>query len=187
MTEESVLCLEMAGESMQNALSHLDKEFAKIRAGKASPAMLDGVRVDNYGALAPISQVASISTPDARLITIQPWDKNMLSTIEKAIMAANLGFNPQNDGVIIRIVVPPLTEERRRDLVKKARIESENAKVSIRNIRRSANEEAKGLEKEGVSEDEVKLLQIKIQELTDSSIVKVDKMIVVKEKDIMTV
>jgi ribosome recycling factor len=187
MTEESVLCLEMAGESMQNALSHLDKEFAKIRAGKASPAMLDGVRVDNYGALAPISQVASINTPDARLITIQPWDKNMLNPIEKAIMAANLGFNPQNDGIIIRIIVPPLTEERRRDLVKKARIESENAKVSIRNIRRSANEEAKGLEKEGVSEDEVKLLQIKIQEITDASIAKVDKMIEAKEKDIMTV
>lgn len=187
MTEESVLCLEMAGESMQHALSHLDKEFVKIRAGKASPAMLDGVRVDNYGALTPVSQVSSINTPDARLITIQPWDKNMLGPIEKAIMAANLGFNPQNDGIIIRIIVPPLTEERRRDLVKKARTEAENAKVSIRNIRRSANEEAKALEKEGVSEDEVKLLQTKIQELTDASIAKVDKMIEAKEKDIMTV
>jgi ribosome recycling factor len=187
MTEESVLCLEMAGESMQNALNHLDKEFSKIRAGKASPAMLDGVRVDNYGVISPINQVASINTPDAKLITIQPWDKNMLSVIEKAIMAANLGFNPQNDGIIIRVIVPPLTEERRRDLVKRARIEGENAKVAIRNIRRSANEEAKALEKEGVSEDEVKLLQAKIQELTDSMISKVDKMLEVKEKDIMTV
>jgi ribosome recycling factor len=187
MTEESLLCLEMAEENMQHALSHLDKEFAKIRAGKASPAMLDGVKVDNYGVLSPISQVSSINTPDARQITIQPWDKNMLSAIEKAIMAANLGFNPQNDGIIIRIPVPPLTEERRRELVKRARTESENSKVAIRNIRRNANEEAKALEKEGVSEDEVKLLQTKIQELTDAMITKVDKMIEAKEKDIMTV
>jgi ribosome recycling factor len=187
MTEESVLCLEMAGESMNNALNHLDKEFAKIRAGKSSPAMLDGVKVDNYGTLAPINQVASINTPDARLITIQPWDKNMLVAIEKAIMAANLGFNPQNDGIIIRVAVPPLTEERRRDLVKRAKTEAENARVAVRNIRRNANDEAKSLEKEGVSEDEVKLLQTKIQELTDSIIAKVDKLLEAKEKDIMTV
>lgn len=187
MTEESLFVLDMAKENMANAVAHLERELVKIRAGKASPQMLDSVRVDNYGMLSPINQIANINTPDPKLIVIQPWDKNMIQPIEKAILAANLGFNPQNDGQIIRIPVPPLTEERRRELAKRAKTEAENAKIAIRNDRRSAMEEAKALEKQGIPEDEVKLLQAKIQEATDAFIAKVDKIYEAKEKDIMTV
>jgi ribosome recycling factor len=149
--------------------------------------MLDGVFVENYGAMMPLNQVSTITTPDPRTITLQPWDKNLLHPIEKAIMNANLGFNPQNDGVLVRINVPVLTEDRRKDLVKRAKAEAEFAKVGIRNVRRSSNEEAKKLEKEHVSEDEIAELQEKIQNLTNKFIEKVDKILEIKEKDIMTV
>ena len=143
MSEESEFCLEEAREGMLNALVHLEKELQKVRAGKASPQMLEGVKIDYYGVLTAIDQTANISTPDPRQIIVQPWDKSVLGLIEKAILAANLGFNPKNEGEILRISVPSLTEERRRDLVKKARSEAENAKISIRNIRRLANDTAK--------------------------------------------
>lgn len=187
MTEESDMLLEMTEEGMQQALDHLDKEFHKIRASKANPAMLDGVKVEVYGSNMPLNQVANINTPDPRTLTVQPWDKNNLSLIEKAIINSNLGFNPMNDGVLIRINVPILTEERRLDLVKRAKAEAENGKIGIRNHRRSAMEDAKALEKDGVSEDEVKLLQDKIQNLTNTYIEKVEKAFSEKEKDITTV
>jgi len=187
MNEETEFALEEAREGMQLAVSHLEKEFQKIRAGKASPMMLEGVKIDYYGAMTPIEQTANISTPDARQIIVQPWDKSVLGLLEKAIMAANLGFNPKNEGEILRIVVPPLTEERRRDLVKKAKMEAENAKISIRNIRRSANETAKNLKKDGTPEDDVTKLEADIQKITDEFISEVDKFLEVKEKDIMTV
>ncbi|HOI88507.1 MAG TPA: ribosome recycling factor [Lentimicrobium sp.] len=187
MNEEVRFILDEAEESMQNALVHLEKEFHKIRAGKASPAMLEGVRVDYYGTMSPLDQISNINTPDPRQIIVQPWEKSMLAPIEKAIMAANLGFNPQNNGEVLRIIVPPLTEERRKDLVKKVKAEVENAKVTVRNMRRSALDSGKKLEKEGVPEDEIKQLEKEIQQLTDKYIEKVDKLFELKEKDIMTV
>jgi ribosome recycling factor len=187
MTEETEFCLEEAKEGMQNAVIHLEKEFQKLRAGKASPQMLEGVKVDYYGVMTPIEQTANISTPDARQIIVQPWDKSVLGLIDKAIQAANLGFNPKNEGEILRIQVPPLTEERRRDLFKRAKNEAENARISIRNIRRIANDTAKNLKKEGVPEDEVDKLELDIQKLTDDHISKIDKILDQKEKDIMTV
>jgi len=187
MNEEVSFVIDEAAEGMNNALVHLDKEFQKIRAGKASPAMLEGVRVDYYGNMTPIDQVSNINTPDPRQIIVQPWEKSMLGPIEKAIMAANLGFNPQNNGEVLRISVPPLTEERRKDLVKKAKAEVESAKVTIRSIRRSALDSGKKLEKEGVPEDEIKQLEKEIQALTDKFTEKADKLFEHKEKDIMTV
>ncbi len=176
-----------AKASMEKAIAHTDSELNKIRAGKASPSMLDDIVVEYYGTPTPLSQVGSVNTPDARTIVIQPWEKSLLGPIEKAIMEANLGVNPQNDGVIIRINVPPLTEERRRDLVKKAKAEAESGKVAVRNIRKDANEKIKKLKSEGVSEDEIKTGEAEVQKLTDSYIVKVDQLADAKEKDIMTV
>ena len=147
MTEGSQLCLEEAKEGMEKALSHFKKELQKLRAGKANPVMLEGVKVDYYGTETPLNQVSNVSTPDPKTITIQPWEKAMISPIEKAIMAANLGFNPQNDGSTIRIPIPPLTEERRMDLVKKVKEFAEDTKVGIRSSRKIANDEAKTLEK----------------------------------------
>lgn len=187
MNEDAQFCLQETEEGMDKVISHLEKEFNKLRAGKANPQMLEGIKIEYYGATTPIEQAANITTPDPRQIIVQPWDKSILPEIDKAIRAANLGFNPKNEGEILRIVVPPLTEERRRDLVKKAKTEAENAKVSIRNLRRTANEMAKDLEKEGLPEDESKKLQDEIQKLTDSYIEKVDKHLALKEKDIMTV
>lgn len=187
MTEEAEFVLDAANESMEHAITHLDREFQKIRAGKANPVMLNGVIVDYYGSHVPIEQTANINTPDPRQIIVQPYDKSSIHAIEKAIMAANLGFNPQNEGEIIRINVPPLTEDRRKDLVKRAKTEAEDAKVSIRNARRHANDEARKLEKDGLPEDETKRLVEKIQELTDKYIQKVDKTFELKEKDILTV
>lgn len=187
MNEEAQFVLDEAAEGMQNALKHFEHELHKIRAGKANPQMLESVKIDYYGTITPIDQVSNINTPDPRQIIVQPWDKSMLSVIEKAILIANLGFNPQNNGEILRILVPQPTEERRRDLVKIARNETENAKIAIRNIRRSANETAKKLEKAGIPEDEVKLLEKEIQLLTDKHIARVDQMMDVKEKEIMTV
>jgi ribosome recycling factor len=187
MSDEVEFCIEEAREGMYNAMLHLEKELQKIRAGKASPQMLEGVKIDYYGSMTPIEQTANIHTPDARQIIVQPWDKSVLGLIEKAILAANLGFNPKNEGEVLRIIVPSLTEERRRDLVKKAKSEAENAKISIRNIRRLANETAKKLKKDGIPEDEIDKLEEDIQKVTDEYSAKVDKILEVKEKDIMTV
>lgn len=187
MTDEAEFVLDAAREQMENSIIHLEKEFAKIRAGKASPSMLGGVIVEYYGSYVPIEQTANINTPDARQIIVQPFDKSSIGAIEKAIMAANLGFNPSNEGDQIRINVPPLTEERRKGLVKMAKVESEDAKISVRSARRQANEEAKALEKDGAPEDDVKRLVEKIQELTDEFIKKVDHFTELKEKDILTV
>lgn len=172
---------------MDKAVEHADSELGKIRAGKANPSMLDGIAVDYYGTPTPLNQVGSVNTPDAKTIVIQPWEKTLLGPIEKAIMDANLGVNPQNDGVVIRINVPPLTEERRRDLVKKAKAEGENGKIAIRNIRKDINEKIRKLKSEGVSEDEMKTGEGEVQKLTDSYIAKVDQLTDAKEKDIMTV
>ncbi|MBE0636930.1 MAG: ribosome recycling factor [Bacteroidales bacterium] len=187
MNEESQFVLDEAIEGMENTIVHLERDFHKIRAGKASPDMLEDVRFDYYGALTPLNQAANINTPDSRLIVVQPFDKNMLSVMEKAIMAANLGFNPQNNGEVLRIQVPPITEQRRRDLVKQAKNEAENAKVAIRNIRRSANDDAKQLKKDGLPEDEAKKLEDDIQKLTDKYVKKVDDLFEAKEKDLMAV
>ena len=172
---------------MEKAIDHADSELNKIRAGKASPSLLDDIRVDYYGTPTPLSQIGSVNTPDARTIVVQPWEKSLLNPIEKAIKEANLGVNPQNDGIIIRINVPPLTEERRRDLVKKAKAEAETGKVAVRNIRKDANEKIKKLKSEGVSEDEIKTGEAEVQKLTDVYIAKVDQLSEAKEKDIMTV
>ncbi len=179
--------LDNAKSQMEKSIKHLESELSKVRAGKANPAMLENVLVEYYGSKVPISNTASVNTQDARTLVIQPWEKSMLTPIEKAIQAANLGFNPQNDGVIIRITVPPLTEERRKDLTKTARTMGEDAKISIRNIRKESLEKVKKLQKEGLPEDEAKDAEAKIQQLTDSSVSKVDTHIQQKEKEIMTV
>mgnify|MGYP000226649063 CR=1 FL=1 len=179
--------LDVAKEQMQEAISHLENVLGKIRAGKANPQMLDSVHVDYYGTPTPIAQVANVNTPDARTIVVQPWEKNLIAAIEKAITDANLGLNPQNDGIVIRLSIPPLTEERRKDLVKRVKAEGEAGKVAIRNIRKDVNEKIKKQQKEGVAEDDAKTAEAEVQKVTDSYIVKVDKHIEVKEKDIMTV
>ena len=180
-------CLKQAKDNMNVAVTHFDKELQKVRAGKASPQMLDGIKVDYYGNPTPIDQVANVNTPDAHQIVIQPWERNMLPVIEKAILAANIGVTPQNNGEFIRLVVPAPTEERRKELVKKAKQEAEQTKVAIRNIRRTANDDAKKLKDEGVEEDAVKKLEADIQKATDEAISKVDKIMEAKEKEIMTV
>jgi ribosome recycling factor len=187
MTEEIDFILESTQEAMELSISHLTKEFVNIRAGKASPAMIGSVFVDYYGAATPIAQVANVNVPDARTITIQPWEKNMLHPIEKAIQVANLGFNPMNNGDIIIISVPPLTEERRRDLAKQAKAEAEDAKIGIRNSRKDANTEIKKLEKEGTSEDICKTAEDEVQNLTNTYIRKIDELLAVKEAEIMKV
>jgi ribosome recycling factor len=187
MTEESQFVLDSAIEGMSSAVTHLEREFHKIRTGKASPAMLEDVKIDYYGVMTPLSQAANINTPDARQIVVQPFDRSTLSAMEKAIMAANLGFNPRNDGEVLRIQVPPLTEERRRNLVKQAKAEAENSKVVIRGLRRNANDEAKVLKKDGTPEDEIKRLEDEIQKLTDKYIKQIDDMSDQKEKEMMAV
>lgn len=172
---------------MEKAIAHLEVELQKVRAGKANPVMLENVMVDYYGSKVPISNTASVNSQDSRTLVIQPWEKTMLTPIEKAIQAANLGLNPQNDGIIIRIMVPPLTEERRKDLTKAAKSLGEDAKVGIRNIRKEAMEQIKKLQKDGLPEDEAKSGETQIQTLTDTHVGKVDKHIEQKEKEIMTV
>jgi ribosome recycling factor len=172
---------------MDKAINHLEAELVKIRAGKANPSMLDGIVADYYGSPTPISQVANISTLDARTISIQPWEKNMLAVIERAIMAANIGITPQNDGVMIRLFLPPLTEERRKELVKKCNGEGEQAKIAIRNIRRDAIEDIKKLQKDGLSEDAAKDAEADIQQITDKHTSLVEKHLEAKEKEIMAV
>jgi len=187
MSEDLIFILEDAQDLMQKALNHLESELIKIRAGKANPQMLDGLQVDYYGASTQINQVANVSALDARTLTIQPWEKNMLQPIERAIIAANLGVTPQNDGHIIRLFMPPLTEERRREFVKRANGEGEHSRVAIRNIRRDAIEEIKKLQKDGLSEDKAKDAEKKIQETTDRHIALVEKHLSAKEKEIMAV
>jgi ribosome recycling factor len=179
--------IETTQSLMEKTISHLEAELQKVRAGKASPAMLENILVDYYGSKVPLSNTASVNTQDSRTLIIQPWEKTMLTPIEKAIQAANLGFNPQNDGVIIRIMVPPLTEERRKQLSKTAKGFGEDAKVGLRNLRKEANEQIKKLQKDGLPEDEAKTAEGKIQVLTDSNVAKVDKHVEQKEKEIMTV
>lgn len=187
MTEEIELITEDAEDSMKKAIGFLEAELVKIRAGKANPTMLNGINVEYYGNPTPISQVANINIMDARTISIQPWEKNMLQAIERAIIAANIGINPQNDGVNIRLFLPPLTEERRREMVKKAGGEGEHSKIAIRNIRRDAIEQIKKLQKEGLSEDAAKDAEQAIQDITDKYIVLVEKHLDAKEKEIMSI
>jgi ribosome recycling factor len=187
MADDLELIIELSKDSMGKAINHLETELIKIRAGKATPNIIDGIVVDYYGNPTPINQVGNISVADARTLTIQPWEKNMLQPIERAIIAANIGINPQNDGNMIRLFLPPLTEERRRELVKKAQNEGEHSKVAIRSIRREAMEQIKKLQKNGMSEDITKDAEERIQELTDKFIGLVDKHLGTKEKEIMTV
>lgn len=184
MNEEIEFILDTAKEAMNHAMQHLEKEFVSIRAGKATPAMLSTVMVEYYGSQTPLSQVANINTPDARTISIQPWEKSMLAEIEKAIMIANLGFNPMNNGEVIMINVPPLTEERRLSLVKQAKAIAEDAKVGVRNARKEANNDLKKLD---ISEDLMSNTEDDIQELTNSFVKMVDEKFHVKEKEIMTI
>lgn len=185
--EDVSLTMEMAEDSMKKAINHLEVELTKIRAGKANPGMLDGIMVDYYGSPTPLAQVGNISVMDARTLSIQPWEKNMLQPIERAIIASNIGINPQNDGNFIRLFLPPLTEERRRELVKRAQGEGEHSKVAIRNIRRDAIESIKKAQKNGLSEDAAKDAETDVQNLTDRFISLVDKHLAAKEKDIMSV
>lgn len=187
MIEDCQIIYDIAKESMEKSITHLEREFQNIRAGKASPDMLEGILVDYYGVTTPINQTANITSPDPRQIIVQPWDKSVIGAIEKAIMAANLGLNPKNEGEVLRIIVPSVTEERRKDLVKQAKSQAEDTKIGIRNARRSGNDEAKSLEKEGIPEDDVKKLQDDIQKLTDEFAEKVDKLFEAKDKDIMTI
>jgi ribosome recycling factor len=187
MTEELKLIIDSANELMSKSIDHLEQELTKIRAGKASPQMLEGVMVDYYGAKTALSGVASVSSPDPRTLVIQPWEKSMITPIEKAIQVANLGFNPQNDGILIRIIVPPLTEDRRKDLVKRAKSEAEHAKVSLRNIRKESNDSIKKAQKDGTPEDLCKTAEAKIQDYTNTFSSKIDKHLEIKEKEIMTV
>lgn len=184
MDETLDFIVETAKEGMQQAIDHLENELLNIRAGKANPVMLSGVKVDYYGTPTPISQVANINTPDARTLSVQPWEKALLAAIEKAILVANLGFNPMNNGETIIINIPPLTEERRRELAKLAKNEAENAKISIRNARKEANHELKN---EAPSEDVLNNYEIDVQTLTDSYSSKVDELFSAKEKEILTV
>ena len=184
MNEEIDFIVDTAKEQMNNAVAHLEKSLRNIRAGKATPSMLSSVTVDYYGSQTPLTQVANINTPDGRTISVQPWEKSMLQEIEKGIMIANLGFNPMNNGEMIIINVPPLTEERRKQLAKQAKAEAEHDKVSVRNARKDANNEIKKLD---ISDDMKKNTEGTVQELTDSFIKKIDEMYAKKEVDIMTV
>lgn len=187
MTEDLNAVLEEAKANMKKAIGHFEAELTRIRAGKASPTMLDGIVVDYYGTPTPIGQVGNITAMDARTLTIQPWEKNMLQPIERSIIAANIGINPQNDGNLIRLFLPPLTEERRKELVKRSNGEGEQAKIAVRNIRREAIEQIKKLQKEGLSEDAAKDGENDMQEITNNYISLVDKHLEIKEKEIMSV
>ena len=187
MIEKAQEVLEFAELKMEDAVTHLQDELKTYRAGKANPAVFASVIVNYYGAATPLPQMSNITTPDAKTMLIQPWDKSMIHAIEKAIMDANLGFTPQNNGEVIRINVPALTEERRRELVKKAKGEGESAKVAIRNARREAIDQLKKLQKEGLPEDVEKDNEDQVQKFTDKFVKKVDEVLDAKEKEIMTV
>jgi ribosome recycling factor len=187
MIEKAKAVIDASKEKMQSAVTYLDEDLKTYRAGKANPAVFNNVVVNYYGTMTPIPQVASISTPDAKTMLIQPWDRNLIHPVEKAIMDANLGFTPQNNGEVIRINIPALTEERRKELVKKARTAGENAKVGIRNARRDAIDSLKKLQKEGLPEDSEKDFEDEVQKCTDSFIKKIDEILAAKEKEVMTV
>lgn len=187
MNEEVQFAMDDAKEGMESALAHLDNELLKIRAGRATPSMLESVKVDYYGSPTALSQVANVNSIDARTLTVQPWEKSLLDEISKAITNANLGLNPQNNGEMIIISVPMLTEERRKELVKKARAEGEDAKIGVRQKRKDANDFVKGLKNDGLSEDQVKDAETKVQDLTNLYIKKVDDTVDAKETDIMKV
>ena len=187
MQEEVRFVLDYCKEKMDNAIDHLEKELIHIRAGKASPVMLDSVEVEYYGTLTPLNRISNISTPDAKTVAIQPWEKGLIPSIEKAILAANLGFNPDNNGEIIRINIPALTEERRKQLVKQVHKEGETAKISIRAARKESNDQLKELQNEGLSEDIEKDSEAEVQKMTDNYSKKVDTLVKAKEKDIMTI
>ncbi|HEY4649973.1 MAG TPA: ribosome recycling factor [Pontibacter sp.] len=187
MTEEIQFYLSEAEESMQKAVQHTGAELTKIRAGKASPAMVEHLRVDYYGTPTPITQVANIAAPDARTILIKPWEKNMLGEINKAIKNSDLGLNPQQEADAVRLNIPALTEERRRDLVKQVKSETESGKVAVRNIRKDVNDSLRKLQKEGTSEDAVRDAEAKVQKMTDAYIVKIDELLSKKEAEIMTI
>ncbi len=187
MSEALDMIIEDASRQMKKAISHLESELAKIRAGKANPVILDGIYVEYYGAPTPLNQVANVTVADARTLSIQPWERQMLAPIEKAIIASNIGLNPQNDGNFIRLFLPPLTEERRKELVKRVNGEGEQAKVAIRNIRREAIEQIKKEQKDGLSEDAAKDGETAIQGITDKHIIIVDQHCKDKDKEIMTI
>jgi ribosome recycling factor len=187
MADDLASIIAVAEDHMKKAINHLETELVKIRAGKANPQMLDGIVVDYYGSPMPINQVANISVMDARTLSIQPWEKNMLQPIEKAIIASNMGINPQSDGIMIRMFLPPLTEERRKELVKRCQGEGEHSKVAIRNIRRDAIEHIKRLQKNGLSEDAAKDAEADVQQVTDKFTSAVEKHLTAKEKEIMSV
>ena len=187
MSEEINKIISDTEASMSKALNHLEAELVKIRAGKANPTMLDGIMADYYGNPTAINQIANISVLDARTISVQPWEKNMLQAIERAITMANIGINPQNDGNVIRLFLPPLTEERRKELVKRCNTEGEHAKVAVRNIRRDGIEAIKKLQKDGLSEDISKDAEKEAQETTDKYILLIEKHLAAKEKEIMSV
>jgi len=186
-SEELELVMDDAESQMKKAINHLEAELVKIRAGKATPSLVDGIMVDYYGAHVPVNQVANINVLDARTLSIQPWEKNMIQPIDKAILQANIGITPQNDGVQIRLFMPPLTQERRKELFKKASAEGEHSRVAIRNIRRDSIEHIKKLQKDGLSEDAAKDAEKDIQHLTDKFIVLIDKHLAAKEKEMMAV
>jgi ribosome recycling factor len=187
MSDELALIVEVAKDSMSKAINHLENELVRIRAGKANPQMLDGLTVDYYGSPTILNQVANVSVMDARTLTIQPWEKNMLQPIERAIINANLGVTPQNDGNTIRLFMPPLTEERRKEYVKRAFAEGEQTRIAVRNIRRDSIEQVKKLQKDGLSEDLTKDAEKQMQDLTDQHISLVEKHLASKEKEIMSV
>jgi len=187
MSEELEMYIMEATSTMDKAISHLEAELVKLRAGRANPQMFDGLTVDYYGAPTPVAQVANITVADARTLTIQPWERNMLQAIERSIIAANLGVTPQNDGMIIRIFLPPLTEERRREIVKRVQGEGEHSKVAIRNIRRDTIEQVKKMQKNGLSEDTAADAEREIQDLTNKFIALVEKTLAAKEKEVMSV
>ncbi len=187
MNEEVQLITDDAVEKMEKALKHLSAELVKLRAGKANPSMLDGIFVNYYGNPTPLQQVASINTPDARSIVIQPWEKKVIDALEKAIFAAHIGLTPSNNGEVVRLTIPPLTEDRRKSLVKQVKVEGENAKISIRNARRDAIDEFKKMEKNGLPEDMEKDAEETMQKLTDKYYKKVDEILMKKESEIMTV
>ncbi len=185
--EEIEFYLEEANDHMGKSVHHVSQALAKIRAGRAMPNMLDGLMVDYYGNPTPISQIASVNTPDAKTLSIKPWEKNMVAEIEKAIINSDLGLNPQNDGEIVRLNIPPLTEERRINLVRQSKNEAEQGRVSVRSVRKETNEHLRKLIKEHVSEDDVKNAENKVQNFTNDYIKKIDAILAKKEEDIMTV
>lgn len=185
--EEIELLLEMAQESMERALKHTQIELSKIRAGKANPNIVDGIMIEYYGVMSPISQVSSVTTPDARSIQIKPFERKIINDIERAIINSNIGLNPSNDGDTIRLSIPPLTEERRRDLVKKVKVEIEIAKVNVRKVRQETNDDLRKLKNDGVSEDAIKVGEERVQKITNKYIEKTEQMFAVKEADIMNV